>query len=93
MFEEEELQQMTLAKYDEFGTPHQYNYFGRFDYEGQEYAVFYPIEEGIGSPVILKIEGRRLIDIPDPREEDLLLDALEDWLEEQEFSEEDEQPQ
>jgi|YelNatPaOPRAMG01_1025707.scaffolds.fasta_scaffold00815_27 hypothetical protein len=93
MFEEEELEQMSVAKYDEFGIPHQYNYFGRFDYDGEEYAVFYPVEEGIGAPVILRIEGRRLVDIPDPAEEDILLDALEAWLEEQELQEEDEQSQ
>ncbi|MCR4432504.1 MAG: hypothetical protein QMD88_08200 [Coprothermobacterota bacterium] len=93
MFEEEELQQMSIAKYDEFGTPHQYSYFGRFDYDGEEYAVFYPVEEGIGAPVILRIEGRRLVDIPDPLEEDILLDVLEAWLEEQDFQEEDEQSQ
>jgi|GEM_PF-1274893 hypothetical protein len=93
MFEEDELQQMSVAKYDEFGIPHQYNYFTRFDFDGQEYAVFYPVEDTVIAPVILRIEGRQLVEILDPIEEDVLLEVLEEWLEDRDSTEQDERAQ
>ncbi len=85
MFDEEELREMTVAKYDEVGSPHQYLYAGRFGLDEKEYAVFYPLEEELGGPVILRIEENRLVDISDPKEEEEILEALEDWEGEQQF--------
>ena len=85
MFDEEELREMTVAKYDEVGSPHQYLYAGRIGVDEKEYAVFYPVEEELESPIVLRIEGHQLVDISDPKEEEEILEALENWEEEQPF--------
>jgi hypothetical protein len=79
---DEELDEMSIAKYDGFGTPHAYHYEARFEYEGSEYAAFYSEEEDIQTPVILRIEGRRLVDVTNPKEEALLQAILTEWEEE-----------
>jgi len=81
MFEEKELRKMSVTKYDQFGKPYQFNYGGRLEFEGREYAIFYPLEREAGLPIILRIEASRLVDISYSEEERRLLDTLEDWLE------------
>jgi hypothetical protein len=89
VFEEEELERMTVTKYDErSGSPYEYHYAGRFDFEEAEYAVFYPVKEDYLPPVVLRIEGRRFFDIVDLEEEQRLFQIVEE-LEESEDQEQE----
>jgi len=89
VFEEEELERMTVTKYDErSGAAYEYRYAGRFDFEETEYAVFYPEKEDYLPPVVLRIEGRRFFDIVDLEEEQRLFQIVEE-LEESEDQEQE----